>query len=88
MYPFNVSEKVDLNKEETRLLAESEETRSEVLNIETVGTTGGWLQFDTISKRKDRWSALGMGLFGIQILMEERLDELDNGCVMPLIHRR
>ena len=88
MYPFNVSEKIDLNKEETRLLAESEETRSEVLNIETVGTTGGWLQFDTISKRKDRWSALGMGLFGIQILMEERLDELDNGCVMPLIHRR
>lgn len=88
MYPFNVTEKVDLNTEETRLLAESEETRIEVVNIETTGTSGGWLQFGTKSKRKDRWSSLGMGLYGIELIAKERFKDDDSNCELPIIHRR
>ncbi len=87
MYPMNVDENIDLKTEENRLVVETNEARMEIVNIETTGTSGGWLQFGTKGKRKDRWSAMGMGLYGIQLLAEERLSD-DNGCILPMLSRR
>lgn len=68
-------------------MIETNEARMEIVNIETTGTSGGWLQFGTKGKRKDRWSAMGMGLYGIQLLAEERLSD-DNDCILPILSRR
>lgn len=87
MYPMNVDENIDLKTEENRLVMETNEARMEIVNIETTGTSGGWLQFGTKGKRKDRWSAMGMGLWGIQLLAEERLSD-DNDCILPILSRR
>ena len=60
------------------LLMEAEATRMEIMNIETMGVTGGWLRFGTKSKRKDRWSAMGMGLYGARMIYDERTNAEDN----------
>lgn len=78
MYPMSVEEDRDLTLEEQLLIKQSEATRMEVLNIETKGVYSGWVQFTTKSKRKDRWSAMGMGLYGATLLKKERDDE--NEC--------
>lgn len=78
MYPFRVDETRDLRLEEKQLLMETEATRMEIMNIETLGVSGGWLRFGTKSKRKDRWSAMGMGLYGIRMIYEERSSMEDN----------
>ncbi len=72
MYPLRVEENRDLTLEERTLVHETEATRMEIMNMETRGMTGGWIQFGTKSRRKDRWSAMGMGLYGILQLVEER----------------
>ena len=72
MYPLHVEENRDLTLEERTLVHETEATRMEIMNMETRGMTGGWIQFGTKSRRKDRWSAMGMGLYGILQLVEER----------------
>ena len=77
----------DLKKEETRLVMETNAAIMEIVSIETTGVSGGWLQFGTKSRRKDRWSAMGMGLYGIQLLADERLSE-DDELVMPILSRR
>lgn len=71
LYPMNVDENIDLKTEENRLVMETNEARMEIVNIETIGTSGGWLQFGTKAKRKDRWSAMGMGLYGIQTIAKD-----------------
>lgn len=88
MYPMKVEEKRDLSSEESILLLESEDARKEILSIETKGTTGGWMQFKTTSKRKDRWSAMGMGLYGIQLLADEKFNKEESPLIAPLVHRR
>lgn len=75
LYPLHVEETKDLTLEERTLLLESEATRMEVMNMETRGMTGGWIQFGTKSRRKDRWSALGMALYGILQIVEERANK-------------
>ena len=87
LYPMSVDEKIDLKKEETRLVMETNAAIMEIVSIETTGVSGGWLQFGTKSRRKDRWSAMGMGLYGIQLLADERLSE-DDELVMPILSRR
>ena len=78
MYPFRVEENRDLRLEEKQLIMETEATRMEVMNIETFGVHGGWVRFGTRSRRKDRWSALGMGLYGIRLIYEERDKQEDD----------
>lgn len=72
LYPFRVEEQRDLTQEEKQVVYETEATRMEVMNIETFGVYNGWVKFGTKSRRKDRWSALGMGLYGINLIAEER----------------
>ena len=78
MYPFKVEENRDLRLEEKQVLMEAEATRMEIMNIETMGVTGAWLRFGTKSKRKDRWSAMGMGLYGARMIYDERTNAEDN----------
>lgn len=78
MYPLDASEEAYMKKgqeytfEEELLLRESQEVRTETLNIENIGMAGNWLRFGTRSKRKDRWTALGMGLYGATLIKQER----------------
>ena len=75
MYPLSADEqrKVDLSMEEDRLLFESEETRMEILNIKNKPINGSvYVKFYSTSGRKDRWSAMCMGLYGAQLLFKER----------------
>lgn len=75
LYPFRVEETKDLTLEEKQVIYETEATRMEVMNIETFGVYNGWVKFGTKSRRKDRWSALGMGLHGINIIAEKRFEK-------------
>lgn len=88
MYPFRVEEERDLNLEEKKLVYETESTRMEIMNIQTMGVNNGWVKFGTKSKRKDRWSAMGLGLYGIQELANERFEEQRNKNIMVSIKRR
>ena len=75
MYPLSADEqrKVDLSMEEDRLLFESEESRMEILNIKNKPINGSvYVKFYSTSGRKDRWSAMCMGLYGAQLLFKER----------------
>lgn len=88
MYPYSIEEDRDLTLEEQLLVQQSEATRMEVMNIETKGVYAGWVQFFTKSKRKDRWSALGMGLYGIDLIRKEREDDDETGEVLCAVSRR
>lgn len=95
MYPENASEErymkigKDYSVEEQLLIKQSEATRMEVLNMETGGLAGGWMKFVTKAKRKDRWSALGYGLYGIEMLFEERKNKEDNStAIFSVVSRR
>ena len=88
MYPYSIEEDRDLTLEEQLLVQQSEATRMEVMNIETKGVYAGWVQFFTKSKRKDRWSALGMGLYGIDLIRKEREDDDETGEVLCAVSIR
>ena len=88
MYPYSVEEDRDLTMEEQLLVHQTEATRMEVMNIETKGMYSGWMQFITKSKRKDRWSALGMALYGIDLIRKEREDDDGAAEVMYAVSRR
>lgn len=78
MYPLSADEqrKVDLSSEEDKLLLESEETRMEILNIRNKPISGSvYVKFFSTSHRKDRWSAMCMGLYGAQLLAKERFEK-------------
>lgn len=87
LYPYNVSEKEDLTQEQKRQVEESEAARMEITNIETMGVSGGWLKFGAKSGRKDRWSAMGMGLYGLTMLADDRLNKEDE-LLEPIISLR
>lgn len=75
MYPMNADEQreVDLSKDEERLLLEAEETRMEILNIQNKPINGSiYVKFFSVSKRKDRWTAMCMGLYGALLIKKER----------------
>lgn len=78
LYPFRVDEERDLTMEENLLVRESEATRMEIMNIQTFGTSNGWVKFGTKTKRKDRWSAVGLALYGIGIIRDERQGDKSN----------
>jgi hypothetical protein len=82
MYPFRVEEHRDLKQEEKQLIYETESTRMEIMNIETLGASGGWIKFGTKTKRKDRWSAVGLGTYGALLIFEERNDPNKNKVAM------
>ena len=66
--------KVDLSSDEERLLLETEETKMEILNIQNKPISNSvYIKFFSKSKRKDRWSAMCLGLYGAQLLAKERL---------------
>lgn len=88
MYPMSVDEKIDLNSDQEKLIAESEETRSEVVNIEAKAGSGGWLLFSTKSNRKDRWSALCMGIYGATLIADKRLGNYDTDMPLPIAFSR
>lgn len=88
MYPYSIEEERDLTLEEQLLIKQSEATRMEVMNIETKGVYAGWVQFITKSKRKDRWSALGMGLYGADLIKKEREEDDETGEVLCAVTSR
>lgn len=66
--------KIDLSSDEERLLLETEETKMEILNIQNKPISNSvYIKFFSKSKRKDRWSAMCLGLYGAQLLAKERL---------------
>lgn len=69
----------DLTLEEQLLVKQSEATRIEILNMEAVGMNSGWMKFTTKSKRKDRWSAICMGIYGATLIKKERDEEEECG---------
>lgn len=91
MYPLNADEqrKVDLSSDEDLLLLETEETRMEIMNIKNKPISNStYVKFYTTSGRKDRWSALCMGLYGTEILRKERNDNANNMQCLIRISRR
>lgn len=70
-----------LNSDEEMQILEAEATRREVMAI-VAEPNGTYLKFRPVSKkyRKDRWSALGFGLYGIEIIVQER--EKNDDCLM------
>lgn len=71
--------KIDLSSEEDRLLLETEETRMEILNIQNKPISNStYIKFFSKSSRKDRWSAMCMGLYGAQLLAKEKFSK-DHG---------
>lgn len=71
--------KIDLSSEEEKMLLETEETRMEILNIQnTPQSNTVYLKFFSKSRRKDRWSALCMGVYGAELMAKERFNK-DNG---------
>lgn len=72
----------ELTEEEEKIVLEAEATRREVMNIEAK-PQGMYLKFEPkdSTARKDRWSALGLGLYGIELIEEERNFDSDNVCV-------
>jgi len=74
-----------LTDEEEMQILEAEATRREVMAI-VAEPQGTYLKFHPVSKkyRKDRWSALGFGLYGAEIIEQERNKSDDIplvGCV-------
>ena len=92
LYPLSADEqrKIDLTSDEDRLLAETEETRMEILNIQNKPISGSvYVKFFSTSKRKDRWSAMCMALYGMDILSDERLKKKDElVCMYGVSSRR
>lgn len=91
MYPLNADEQrdIDITKEENLLLLEAEETRMEVMNIKNKPISNStYVKFYTTSGRKDRWSALCMGLYGAEIIRKERQDNSNNMECLIRISKR
>lgn len=88
LYPYGVEEKRDLTAEENLIVMETEATRFELVSIEQIGMAGQWLKFSTKSKRKDRWSAMGMALYGVTLMVEERNKKPEEVEVMVSISQR
>lgn len=88
LYSLHTDENKELTTEEKTLLMETEAAKMEIMNIETKGVSNGWVQFGTKSRRKDRWSAMGMGLYGIQLIVEERLNEEEEMSACIAVARR
>lgn len=78
----------ELTLEERVLIEQTEATRIEVLNMEAVGLSSGWMKFITRSKRKDRWSAICMGIYGATLIYKEREEEKECGEALIGISRR
>ena len=78
-----------LTEEEERLILEAEATRREVLNIEAK-PNGLYYKFEPSNKkgRKDRWSALGLALFGAEIIEQEQSQDEEEICVGVVSTRR
>lgn len=81
---------VDLSMEEEKLILEAEETRMEILNIKNKPINGSiYVKFYSTSSRKDRWSAMCMGLYGAELLRKERLDkDKKMECLISISRRR
>lgn len=91
MYNMSADETrtVDLTSSEEKLLLETEETRMEILNIKNKPINGSvYVKFYSTSERKDRWSAMCMGLYGAQIIFEERNKKSKEMEVMIMISKR
>lgn len=78
----------ELTLEQEKQVLEAEATRREVMNIEAK-PQGMFFKFQSASKRgrKDRWSALGLSLYGSEILEQERLED-DEEVLVGSIRRR
>lgn len=87
LYPLNADEQrsVDLTSEEDTLLLETEEARMEIMNIKNKPINGSvYVKFFSTSSRKDRWTAMCMGLYGAEILREERNDKNTMECLIGI----
>lgn len=87
-YSDNADEDSDLTLEQETLLQETKITISEVLNVVTRGISSGWLQFMTRGKRKDRWSATGMAVYGADLLWQEKNNDDGEGQFLISVARR
>lgn len=93
LYATNAGEEQEMKRgseltlEENLLIKQTQELKAEVLNMETKGMIGNFVKFFTRYKRKDRWSALGYGLFGILQIQKEREDDDDNAEALCIVSR-
>jgi len=74
MYSQTADEMEDLTMEKQLLLAETRETQREIMNI-NAKPNGQYYKFFTKAKRKDRWTSFAMGLYGADILRNERISD-------------
>jgi hypothetical protein len=81
-----IEKNITLTAEEEKQVLEAEATRREVLQIEAK-PQGMYFKFETTGKRKDRWSALGLGLYGAELIETERMQDDDNVCVGSVVNR-
>jgi hypothetical protein len=82
-----VENNVQLTLEEEKQILEAEATRREVLQIESK-LQGMFLKFETTGRRKDRWSALALGLYGAELIEIDRTKDDDEVCVGSVMRRR
>lgn len=75
-YSERADELEDISLEKQILLAETRETKREIMNM-IAKPNGQYYKFVTNSKRKDRWTAFCMGLRGVQILQKEREEDTE-----------
>lgn len=68
----HVNKDTDYTYEEELVLNETRQTIDEVINMQAQTLNSGFMKFITRGKRKDRWSALGYGLYGVEIIQKER----------------
>lgn len=79
---------IQLTEEEERQVLEAEATRREILHIKAK-PSGNFFKFEPVrrNRRKDRWSAMGLGLYGIDLLFEERQEDTDIVAVASISSR-
>lgn len=86
-YPESVEEDRDLTLEENKLIKETKATKMEILSIQAK-PNGQFYKFYTTDDRKDRWSAVGLGTRGMEILQSEiQDDDDDNVCEIKVSAR-
>lgn len=87
-YKENADEEIDIDYEKESLLEETKQTILEILNIVPKGTTNNLVQFRTKGKRKDRWSATNMAVYGGDMIFKERQKKTENDDYCIAVMRR
>lgn len=77
----------DFSTEELMLIEQTKETQNEVIAIQAIGGSNGFMKFITKGKLKDRWSALSMGLYGVEMIRKERDNQKSKKAMIGFCRR-